>query len=232
MIKSVLACALGLAVTAGAWLAAPTVTALAETTAASGHAAVQTASGVASPPAAAPAPAVPGSGPAMIPATGVDLSGVASWARAHATKPFLKNDGYTDDCTDFASRALEIGGRDAMTIIGYPFENPRDNHNWYFLGNPHNASYSWGGAYNLADHLFLIKSTFLRYWDQARPGDIIFANWKGGPFSGISHTGVVIRMSNGVPVIAQHTRDVVESLNAWIKANPHAKVWIAVPKRG
>jgi hypothetical protein len=230
--KTTLACALGLAMTVGAWLATPTVAALAETTSASSHAGGQTARSVTFPPAAAPAPAVPGSGHAMMPATRVNLSGVASWAHAHATKPFLNNDGYGDDCTDFASRALQLGGRDAMTIIDYPFQNRADNHNWYFLGNLHNASFSWGGAYNLADHLFLIKSTFLRYWNQAGPGDIIFANWKGGPFSGISHTGVVVRMSNGVPIIAQHTRDVEESLNAWIKANPHAKVWIAVPNRG
>jgi Putative amidase domain len=232
MSKTALACALGLAMTVGAWLAAPAVAAHAGTTSESGHPGGRTASGAASPPAAVPAPAVSGSRRAMIPARTVNLSGVASWAHAHATRPFLNNDGYGDDCTDFASRALQIGGRDAMTIIDYPFQNRADNHNWYFLGSLHNASFSWGGAYNLADHLFLIGSTFVTHWNQARPGDIIFANWRGGPFSGISHTGVVIGMSRGVPIIAQHTRDVVESLNAWIHANPHAKIWIAVPNRG
>jgi hypothetical protein len=170
-------------------------------------------------------------GSEVLPARTANLSGVSSWAYNHALAPFNGNDGYnSDDCTDFASRALQIGGGNTMVAIGYPFQNHADNHNWYFYGNPYNASFSWGGAYNLADNLYLIRSYFVKYWNNAKPGDIIFAAWSASTFSKIGHTGVITKMSNGMPLISQHTNDRRnEPLSVWLASHKNTHIWIAVP---
>lgn len=149
--------------------------------------------------------------------------------------------GYGDDCTDFASRALNIGGGARFDQGQFSPFNLQDDHYWYrtefFIGITI-ATYSWGGAAHLADHLWLRGNTYREFWSDAKPGDIIFANWNGSTFINlgngakdtISHTGVITAMSNGVPMITQHTNSRRnEPLWNWLATGPNVHVWIAIP---
>jgi RHS repeat-associated protein len=164
----------------------------------------------------------------------VNLNGVAAWARANVNG---SNNGWADDCTDFASRALYYGGGDRQTWPtsgGSPIAERSDDWYWYngsWWGVPV-KSYSWGGAFNLADHESEHGARFLGYASDAKPGDIISVNLSGTAWHGIDHTGVITAMQNGVPVITQHSRSITESLHVWQKDNPHMTMWIWTPANG
>jgi RHS repeat-associated protein len=164
----------------------------------------------------------------------VNLAGVASWAKANVGGG---NGGYHDDCTDFASRALYYGGgvpETWPTSGGNPVSS-RGN-DWYWYNGEwwgvSVASYSWGGAFNLADHESKHNAQFLKYESDAKPGDIVSADLGGPSWKLIDHTGVVVGMQNGVPIVAQHSRGVIESLNAWFRKFPPTHIWIWVPANG
>lgn len=191
-------------------------------------------------PAATPPQATNGSGRESVPGTRVSLRGAASWAlnNVFAAGGLLgPDDGFGDDCTDFVSRALAIGGGDPETLLsGRSTSN--DNY-WYFSTYRYGRwwSHSWSVAHDLAVHLNLLHSTWLRYWRDARPGDVIFADWTSSSFSGISHVGIVTSMKGGEPLITQHTpaqRGI--TLHYWlthppklVHGHPNVHVWIAVP---
>lgn len=162
----------------------------------------------------------------------VNKGAAAAWALANWNGGY---NGFADDCTDFVSRALSHGGD--------PFTYPRglsggtsDDHYWYYFTVRYGRwySHSWTVAHDLAVHLNLIHSYWIRYWNNAQPGDVIFANWSGPNFAGISHVGIITRMVNGVPQITQHSpsqRNV--SLNYWLThGGPNVHVWIASPNAG
>jgi hypothetical protein len=189
---------------------------------------------------ATPPQATNGSGSEAIPATKVDLAGAASWALNDVFNSpgiFGPDDGFADDCTDFVSRALAIGGGDPETVLND--RSTSNDHYWYFSTFKFGRwwSHSWSVAEDLAVHLNLLHSTWLRYWRDARPGDVIFADWTSSSFAGISHVGIVTGMKGGEPLITQHTpsqRGV--TLHYWqthppklVDGRPNVHVWIAVP---
>jgi RHS repeat-associated protein len=164
----------------------------------------------------------------------VNLWGVRTWALNNVNG---SDNGWGDDCTDFASRALYYGGGDPETWPtsgGNPVNERSNDWYWYngsWWGGPV-KSYSWGGAYNLADHEALHGTTFLKYWDYAMAGDIASVSWDSSSPHNIDHTGVITGMKNGVPIITQHTENTTESMNVWKQKNPHMTVWIWVPVNG
>ncbi len=189
----------------------------------------------------------------------VNLAGVAAWARANAH--VLDFDGYTStkgdegDCTDFASRALHIGGGDPETSShgGIAPFNRFDNKNWYqsYYGLPGGigkkvATTSWGGAADLAAHLKQNGSTWLvngatsmpesGTWPGVQPGDVIFTNFQGSEFTGIDHTGIVVGVENGEIEIAQHSTpnggNGIVSISQWFTGGPDPHVWIVAPAPG
>jgi cell wall-associated NlpC family hydrolase len=184
-----------------------------------------------------------GSGRETIPGTRLDLRGAASWALHNVFGSpglFGPNDGFGDDCTDFVSRALAIGGGDPETVlVGRSTSN---DHYWYFSTFRYGRwwSHSWSVAEDLAVHLNGLHSTWLRYWRDARPGDVIFADWTSSSFAHIDHVGIVTGMKGGEPLITQHTpnqRGV--TLHYWqthppklVHGRPNVHVWIAVPNPG
>jgi Putative amidase domain len=171
----------------------------------------------------------------------------ADLSRSGEVKWALQNwnggkDGYGDDCTDFASRAMHIGGGAIFDINTLSPFNRKDDHYWYntafFLPGFYVHTYSWGSAPHLADHLWLRGNTWLKYYSSAKPGDLIFANWSGGVFINlrngakdtITHVGVITKMSNGVPLITQHTNDRRnEPIWRWLATGPHVHVWVVIP---
>jgi hypothetical protein len=177
--------------------------------------------------------------------TKANLSGIVSWANSNASSK--NDDGYGDDCTDFASRAMHDGG-------GLP-ENPpwdppaeRGNDHYWFrvtgdLGTT--DSYSWGGAFNNSDFELLQGADFLSYQSQAKAGDIIWVNWVGSEWRGCSstthgncldHTGVIAKVTSKNIYIDQHTPNVedvplykVPGETTWYGSDPNLTTWIAIP---
>jgi hypothetical protein len=207
------------------------------------------------------------------PEGGVNLQGVAQWARKNAPKK--DNNGFSgEDCTDFVSRALLLGGEDhesvppglislldSGSIFDVPLEDndALNDHYWYNFaygmsdGNPLTAhSNSWSAALDLAEHLklngsrWLVNGMDLRWAScvtaglyyglyglpsDVQPGDVIFANWSSGSFSGISHAGVIVG-SQGQLEIAQHSFDRIDSFAAWEMGGSDTHVWIVDPNEG
>jgi hypothetical protein len=162
----------------------------------------------------------------------INYSGVAAWANTHWSNG--GNDGFqVDDCTDFASRAIAFGGgapEKIYTSGKYPARTDSLNYwfYWSFFGELRAWSNSWSVAAALAALLWSKGSKFLPHWSQARPGDIVFGTRQGPHFDKIGHTGVVYAMKNGMPQIAQHSRNVEEPLSNWPKRGENA-IWIARP---
>jgi hypothetical protein len=169
----------------------------------------------------------------------VNLQGVANWALANWNGWY---NGYGNDCTDFVSRALHFGGGDQENY-GWdaPF-NYWDDHYWYrssFYLNPPwpftttVATDSWAGSFHLARHLWWNGSHWLQYWNQARPGDIAFANWSNYNFYGIDHAGVITKVSNGMPYVTQHSPIQINvPLTYWLYSHPTVGIWIVQPNPG
>jgi hypothetical protein len=221
--------------------AASTISAMAAPTAAQATPAVTTATGTVPAASATPAPATaapagaptggqetPASTGGQETAASVNRAGAAKWALANWNGTYY----FGDDCADFVSRALAYGGGDPEKIG----TNPSDDHYWYFLQYRygHYNSHSWSVAEDLAIHLLWRGSYFLKYWNNASPGDVIFANWNGTNFSGISHVGLVTGMKNGAPLITQHSPSQKNiPLSYWLThGGKNVHVWIASPAPG
>ena len=64
-------------------------------------------------------------------------------------------------------------------------------------------------------------------------GDLIWADWSSSAFSGISHVGIESAVSNGIPLIAQHTTNrKFESIIRWFHYGSNTHVWLAIPNPG
>ncbi len=189
---------------------------------------------------ATPPQATNGSGHETTASTKLDLRGAASWALDNVFGSpglFGPNDGFGDDCTDFVSRALAIGGGDPETVLNA--RSTSNDHYWYFSTFKYGRwwSHSWSVAEDLAVHLNLLHSRWLRYWRDARPGDVIFVDWTSSSFAHIDHVGIVTGMKGAEPLITQHTpnqRGV--TLHYWqthpptlVRGRPNVHVWIAIP---
>lgn len=177
-----------------------------------------------SPPGTPPPPAGFGTGGGNTTATTVNRDGAAEWAVDHWDG---SNNGFFPDCTDFVSRALSRGGGDPES----PGDTGPGDAHWFYVRN-FEWSASWPLAFNLADHhYFYIGSYFLPYWNSGvHVGDVIWANFSGGAFSAIDHTGIVSAVSNGIPLIAQHSVDrKYESIIRWFHRGHPTNVWLAIP---
>ncbi|MCG7209449.1 DNRLRE domain-containing protein [Streptomyces arenae] len=164
-----------------------------------------------------------------------NLSGVVAWANKWYDGTY---NGFSDDCTDFASRALHYGGKLNENTPSVPPAHHSDDHYWFQSHGLFGAttSYSWAGAYHQANFQNIEGSYFYSYALDASPGDLIFANWSGGSFSGISHTGVVVKNHGGNLYIDQHSNTRHNepllkegSQKTWASGHPNLHVWIVSP---
>jgi hypothetical protein len=174
----------------------------------------------------APAPTALTIGNETVAAAGVNRDGAAEWAVDHWNKG---DNGFHPDCTDFVSRSLSRGGGDPYT----PGNPPTNDYFWYYTRIFNVWTFSWSVAHDLAVHNNLIGSYWVQYWNNAHKGDIIFGNFRGNTFSGITHAGMITKMSNGTPLITQHSYDRLnESLYRWLNSGLDTHVWIAVARIG
>jgi len=153
-----------------------------------------------------------------------------AWALAHVNGT---NNSFADDCADFVSRALQAGGYPFSYVPSVIVTNSTNDKYWYYFTVKfgRHYSHSWSVAHDLAVHLVDMKSARILNPKNAQPGDVIFANWNGSNFSGISHVGIITGMSKGVPLITQHTPSQKNiSLNYWLKhGGRDVHVWIYSP---
>jgi RHS repeat-associated protein len=180
-----------------------------------------------------PAPAEPGGGGEADPYVYIPRDKVSNWALANVNG---SNNGYNPDCTDFASRALHFGGRDPESWPEFAWQYT-DDHYWFnglWNGIYPLASYSWGGAFNLADHLYIRGSYFIHHIGTAHRGDIVFGALAGGGWTSVDHTGVISSNADGGwPNETQHSPGMTESLYLWFVHYPHLRdVFICHPKSG
>jgi cell wall-associated NlpC family hydrolase len=153
-----------------------------------------------------------------------------AWALANVNGT---NNSFADDCADFVSRALQAGGYPFSYVPSVIVTNSTNDKYWYYftVRFGRHYSHSWSVAHDLAVHLVDMKSTRIPNPKNAQPGDVIFANWNGSNFSGISHVGIITGMSKGVPLITQHTPSQKNiSLTYWLKhGGRDVHVWIYSP---
>ena len=166
------------------------------------------------------------------------MRGVSTWAYNHV---FTQPANFGDDCADFASEALLNGG--GMSEISPGGGSTSDDHWWYYRKAQATGrgqvgpfwSHSWSVAHDLAVHLLDWGGASLPYYNHGvQDGDLIFANWSGSSFAGISHVGVVTGIQgNGEPYITQHSpsqRNV--TLQYWLThGGSHPHVWIIRPSQ-
>jgi hypothetical protein len=184
----------------------------------------------------------------------VNLPGVVSWAKAHAYPGTKKDHPFTPDCTDFASRAVHIGG-------GLPFNIPNDTSftnleskkshlNYWFNYHGHTGfihwtvtSYSWADAHNLATFFNIQGAYFMKFGrssgstSNVKAGMVIFGAMNGGGFGKIDHTGVVTKVTGRNIMITQHSVNryneplwAISTKKSWFGRSPKLEhVWIVLP---
>jgi hypothetical protein len=167
----------------------------------------------------------------------VNYGGIASWANKYASSSF--DNGYGDDCTDFAARAMYYGGGMHMVYPSgvLPHIDSNDSH-WYHAGNVVLPRYSrsWGTALDSLAFLEHEGTAVSHSQSNTAPGDIVYVNWSGDS-SGrhIDHAGVIVKVTKNNVYIAQHTSNRVDSLqsergyHSWRGSNPHLYLWITRP---
>jgi cell wall-associated NlpC family hydrolase len=177
-----------------------------------------------------PAIAAAASGAQVSAAPAYSKSSAVAWALANVKGTY---NGFSDDCTDFVSRALAQAGYPFSYTPSVIVTDSTNDHYWYYFTVKfgRHYSHSWTVAHDLYVHLVDVKAQRITSPKNAQPGDVIFANWKGTSSSGISHMGIITKMSNGVPLITQHSPSQKNvSLTYWLKhGGPNVHVWIYVP---
>jgi hypothetical protein len=164
-----------------------------------------------------------------------DHSGLVAFADKYWNGSY---NGFRDDCTDFASRAMHVGDGMLELLPSWPRLQYKDDHYWYqhaaFYGVV--TSRSWAGAHDLATEQKIQGAIFAPYASWITPGDLIWANWTGAAFSGISHTGIVWLVYGGNVYIDQHSESRkriplfrLGSRLTWSTGNPHLHIWDAGP---
>jgi hypothetical protein len=113
-----------------------------------------------------------------------------------------------DNCTNFASTALNVAGMQQSDDWHSPILDGPLITNLEPSWAADTASHSWGGAQNLHDLLVNGGGTVVQP-SQAKPGDILFLQWKpgdGNPVGHVHHTAIVTAvLPNGDIRYTQHT---------------------------
>lgn len=177
-----------------------------------------------------------GTGEAAQASTGVNLAAAAAWAvkNVNDATTYIH---FSNNCANFVSTVLVWGGGDTRTF-GHPTTpgNNTNDHYWYLEYTPRYVlySHSWSVAHDLFVHLTDIKSERITNVKDAVPGDVIFANWDGTSTAGISHVGIITKMSKGEPYITQNTPNQVNvPLSYWLThGGKDVHVWIYRPNAG
>ncbi|MFG2969688.1 DNRLRE domain-containing protein [Streptomyces sp. NPDC048288] len=157
----------------------------------------------------------------------MSYGGIASWAVAHAHQAAM----YSQDCTNFVSRALHLGGGMKKKYDSYAYLNEGDlDYWWRYKGKiyDYNQSKTWINAAALKNFVY-----HWAYWtshstSSAQVGDVIFYDWDPSAKDGVEHSSVISKIdANGKIFVAQHNRNFAyRPLTTQKKLVPDMKIWI------
>ncbi|MGW7197682.1 DNRLRE domain-containing protein [Streptomyces chryseus] len=147
----------------------------------------------------------------LTPYATVNDSGTAKWARNH----WNDRHEYSQDCTNYVSKALYHGGGMRMKGVS---RDKKSTNNWWRTKHAAPA-HSGGGFYYLNSHTWTVADkmeTFLSKHSygivnteskqkEAKVGDAVFFNWGGK--GGWDHSGVITKMSNGKAYVSAHNNN-------------------------
>ncbi|GAB2464441.1 DNRLRE domain-containing protein [Streptomyces incanus] len=145
------------------------------------------------------------------PYANVNDSGTAKWARAH----WNDRHEYSQDCTNYVSKALYHGG--GMRMKGKN-KNKKSVDNWWRIKHS-SPPHSGGGFYYTNSHTWTVADkmeTFLSKHSygivnteskqkEAKVGDVVFFNWGGK--GGWDHAGVITKMAKGKAYVSAHNNN-------------------------
>jgi len=131
-----------------------------------------------------------------------DGAGAASYADAHAKSYNTIYPSYSQDCTNFVSQAMSLGGGLPQKATGTGTYTTSSNYYWYFYaysGGGH--SYSWTVAKDLWDFLLNktnyahIESKYNGYignhmYNTLIKGDLVAYNWGSHDLGVANHWGM------------------------------------------
>lgn len=171
----------------------------------------------------------------------ISLTAVANWADKQWNG---QTNGFGDDCTDYLSRALHYGG--GLSEVGWSTQAKTnyDDSKWFNdqWRNLHTGATlpAWSATWSFADRSATYHHNRGGYFvgsSIALPGDLIYANWNGSSYSGISHAGIVSMTKGSNVYIDQHTTaryreplwKVSGNPTTWQGQNPKVHVWVLNP---
>ncbi|MEV5007276.1 DNRLRE domain-containing protein [Streptomyces sp. NPDC055692] len=145
------------------------------------------------------------------PYANINASGTATWAKKH----WNDRAEYSQDCTNFVSKALYHGG--GMRMKGVR-KDKKSVDNWWrvkYSAPPHSGGgfyYENSQTWTVADKMreFVRRNaTFAVNTEtkqkEAKVGDVVFFNWGGK--GGWDHAGVVTKMYNGKAYVSAHNNN-------------------------
>ncbi len=141
----------------------------------------------------------------------ISRSGTSEWAKKH----WNSRHEYSQDCTNFVSKALYHGGGMRMKGVS---KDRKSTNNWWRTKHS-SPPHSGGGFYYLWSHTWTVADkmeTFLSKHSagivnteskqkEAKVGDVVFFNWGGR--GGWDHAGVVTKMKNGKAYVSAHNNN-------------------------
>ncbi|MET7988495.1 DNRLRE domain-containing protein [Streptomyces sp. NPDC005281] len=155
----------------------------------------------------------------------ISHSGTASWAAKH----YADKDELRTDCTNFASKALNRGGGAHMEY-GSIIDTIHSPYQWWRKSSS-NMTYTWTAANNFASFIINEDSVkWVKYVNDAVPGDIMLLEYAGDGDSNLDHAGVIYSAGStwGSMKVYQHSSSHRNTnMAAIIKRRPGVKIYIA-----
>ncbi|SBT92456.1 Putative amidase domain-containing protein [Streptomyces sp. DI166] len=152
-------------------------------------------------------------------------TGAATWAVSNWNAPAM----YSQDCTNFVSRAIHYGG--SVKMKGSGDEDHKSKSYWWRKPSNwfHDETYTWINAAYLKTFMERHMLDSKRNTSNAFTGDIVFYDWKND--GKIDHASIISKISNGKIYVTQHNKNYkYRSLSAQKNAEPKMKIWIYRPK--
>ncbi len=128
---------------------------------------------------------------------------------------------FTNDCMNFVSQALKAGGWTNQNPTA-DWSDPRD---WfYYGGNPPVYTRTWSVSSWFARHIEVTgRRSFVRYWSQVQPGDIVLVDWNGKDGDGhphIIHSAIATTVGASDIYLTYHTHNRLDKSLKALQADP------------
>lgn len=156
----------------------------------------------------------------------LNASGISNWAKSHWNSP----SDFSQDCTNFTSKALHYGGK--MRMKGY-LQGEKSIHNWYRAMPTRYANAKWSHTWTVANKqvLFLLEHSNGSWLGQnqaaAKPGDMVYFDWRSeGLFD---HAGVITKVQNGKAYVTAHNNNRLNKpLNEYLTGNNRGTHYVII----